>query len=333
MAIGEVMHRRQLKAVALAVPFVAALSLGSTAGATSLAAIPCDVTALNNAIIAANNNTGPHTIRLAPKCVYNVLTPASTGGLGPNALPLITGTVTLLGNKTTIRRDPDATEGFRIAQIDGPGGRLTVEGVTATGGGYLDYAGTYLPTDGGTLILKHSTVTNSTANQGGAIFVNQSSTLEMYNSVVRDSAAQRGGAIYNGPGSTTLLQKTKLVRNQATELGGGLFTAGVSTTIKNSHIDDNRAFQQGGGIYNDRAPLTISSTTITDNRAGTTGGGIANDGTTTLTDTKVRRNIALNGGGVWQGPSGGSLTLVRSRIVENTPNNCRPVGSIPGCTN
>ncbi|WP_327413394.1 hypothetical protein [Streptomyces sp. NBC_01233] len=328
------MHRRQLKAAALVVPVVAALSLGNTADATSLAAIPCDVTALNNAIVAANDNTGPHTIRLAPRCVYNVLTPASTGGLGPNALPLITGTVTLLGNKTTIRRDPDAAEGFRIAQIDGPGGRLTVEGVTATGGGYLDYAGTYLPTDGGTLILKHSTVTNSTANQGGAIFVNQSSTLEMYDSVVRDSAGQRGGAIYNGPGSTTLLQKTKVVRNQATELGGGVFTAGVSMTIKNSHIDDNRAFQQGGGIYNDRSPLDISSTTIADNRAGQTGGGIANDGTTTLTDTKVRRNIALNGGGVWQGTSAGTaLTLVRSRIVENTPNNCRPVGSVPGCTN
>lgn len=162
--------------------------------------------------------------------------------------------------------------------------------------------------------------------------MNQSSTLEIHDSVVRDSAAQQGGAIYNGPGSTTLLQKTKVVRNQATELGGGIFTAGVSLTIKNSHIEGNRAFQQGGGIYNDRAPMDISSTTIADNRAGQTGGGIANDGTTTLTDTKVRRNIALNGGGVWQGPSGGSLTLVRSRIVENTPNNCRPVGAVPGCT-
>ncbi|MER6255904.1 right-handed parallel beta-helix repeat-containing protein [Streptomyces sp. NPDC001584] len=327
------MQRRRLKAAALVVPVVAALGLGNTAGATSLAAIPCDVTALNNAIDAANNNTGPHTIRLAPKCVYNVLTPASTGGLGPNALPRITGTVTLLGDKTTIRRDPDATEGFRIAEVDGPDGRLTIEGVTATGGGYLDYAGTYLPRSGGTLILKHSTVTNSTANVGGAIVVDLSSTLEIHDSVVRDSAAQRGGAIYNGPGSTTLLQKTKVVRNQATELGGGIFTAGVSLTIKNSHIEGNRAFQQGGGIYNDRAPMDISSTTIADNRAGQTGGGIANDGTTTLTDTKVRRNIALNGGGVWQGPSGGSLTLVRSRIVENTPNNCRPVGAIPGCTN
>ncbi|MFD1274141.1 hypothetical protein ACFQ51_28195 [Streptomyces kaempferi] len=121
-------------------PIVAVLGTGSAAGAEPLASIPCKVTALNNAIVAANNNTGPHTIRLAPKCVYNVTTPASTGGLGANALPRITGTVTLLGHNTTIRRDPDVSDGVRIAEIDGPNGRLTVDGVTATGGGYLDYA-------------------------------------------------------------------------------------------------------------------------------------------------------------------------------------------------
>lgn len=327
------MRRPRLKAVAWAVPVVAVLGLAGPVDAAPLAAIPCDVTALNNAIIAANNNTGPQTIRLARKCVYNVLTPASTGGLGANALPKITGTVTLLGNQTTIRRDPDAADSFRIAQIDGPNGRLTVEGVTATGGGYLDYAGTYLPTDGGTLILRRSTVTNSTANQGGAIYVNQGSTLEIYDSVLRDSAAQRGGAISNGPGSTTLLQKTRVLGNQATELGGGIFTAGTSLTIKNSHIGGNRAFQQGGGIYNDRAPMNISSTTIANNRAGDLGGGIANDGTTTLTNSQVRHNVALNGGGVWQGADASALGLVNSRIVDNTPNNCRPVGAVPGCTN
>lgn len=165
--------------------------------------------------------------------------------------------------------------------------------------------------------------------------MNQSSTLEMYDSVVRDSAGQRGGAIYNGPGSTTLLQKTKVVRNQATELGGGVFTAGVSMTIKNSHIDDNRAFQQGGGIYNDRSPLDISSTTIADNRAGQTGGGIANDGTTTLTDTKVRRNIALNGGGVWQGTSMRHRPDPRQEPDRREHAQQLPqlVGSVPGCTN
>ncbi|WP_405529055.1 hypothetical protein OG592_14025 [Streptomyces avidinii] len=239
---------------------VALLGIGSAAGAELQVSIPCDVTALNYAIVAANNNTGPHTIRLAPGCVYNVQTPASAGGLGANALPRITGTVTLLGRHTTIRRDPDATDGFRIAEINGPNGRLTVEGVTATGGGYLEYA------------------------------------------------------------------------NQATAFGGGIFTAGISPSIKNSRIGANRAFDQGGGIYNDRAPMDVSSTTIADNRAGLMGGGIANYGSSTLTKSTVRRNSALNGGGIWQAPSPSVLTLVNSRITNNTPNNCRPVGSVPGCT-
>ncbi|MFE2692785.1 hypothetical protein [Streptomyces mirabilis] len=155
------------------------------------------------------------------------------GGLGANALPQITGTVTLLGHNTTVRRDPDASDGFRIAEIDGPHGRLTVDSVTATGGGYLEYAGTYLPTDGATLILRHSTVTNSTANQGGA-------------------------------------------------------------------------FEQGGGI--------------------------ANYGSSTLTKTVVQHNSALNGGGIWQAPSPSVLNLVNSQIVDSAPSNCRPVGSVPGCT-
>jgi hypothetical protein len=84
-------------------PIVVVLSLGSAAGADPLASIPCDVTALNNAIVAANNNTGPHTIRLAARCVYNVHTPASTGGLGDNALPKITGTVTLADGTSKLR--------------------------------------------------------------------------------------------------------------------------------------------------------------------------------------------------------------------------------------
>lgn len=74
------MLRRQLRAVALTVPIAAVLGMGSVASAEPQVSIPCDVTALNNAIVAANNNTGPHTIRLAPKCVYNVTNPASTGG-------------------------------------------------------------------------------------------------------------------------------------------------------------------------------------------------------------------------------------------------------------
>ncbi|MFF1742126.1 hypothetical protein [Streptomyces mirabilis] len=62
------------------------------------------------------------------------------------------------------------------------------------------------------------------------------------------------------------------------------------------------------------------------------GGGIASYGSSTLTKTVVRHNSALNGGGIWQAPSPSVLNLVNSQIVDSAPSNCRPVGSVPGCT-
>ncbi|MGW3046356.1 hypothetical protein ACWC9T_41805 [Kitasatospora sp. NPDC001159] len=326
------MRRRRVKTLALAVPALTLLGFTGTAHAQSEVSVPCnDIAALDQAITNANNNTGPNTIRLASRCVYTISSPASTGGLGPNALPQVTGTVTLLGRDTTIRRDPDASTGFRIAEIDGPNGYLTVEGITATGGGYLEYAGAYLPTNGARLTLRHSAVTNSIANNGGAVFVNGGSTLEVTDSVFKDDSAIQGGAIYNGPGSTTRLTGTTIKGNHATEHGGGIFDAGDSLVINDSEISHNSAFNNGGGIYNDRHPMQVTSTRIESNHAGLLGGGIYNAGTSTLTTSSVEGNSAGNGGGIWQDALG-SMTLVRSRVVHNTPNNCRPIGSVPGCT-
>ncbi|MFF8946291.1 hypothetical protein ACF1A5_29275 [Streptomyces sp. NPDC014864] len=325
------MSRRHLRALSLAVPVLILSGLTATASAQPGVYVPCnDVAALDAAIIAANNNTGPNTIRLAPRCVYTISTPASTGGLGPNALPQITGTVTLLGRDTTIRRDPDASTAFRIAEIDGSGGHLTLEGITATNGGYLDYAGAFMPLSGATLTLRHSAVTNNIANQGGAIFVNQSSHLEIFDSVLSDNSSQQGGAIYNGPGSTTRLSGVRLEENHAAAFGGALFDAGNTLTVDNSTISRNSAFYSGGGIYNDRHPMQVTSTRIESNHAGLIGGGIYNAGTSTLTDSVVQGNSANTGGGIYQDTLG-IMTLVRSRVVHNTPNNCRPIGTVPHC--
>jgi hypothetical protein len=51
-----------------------------------------------------------------------------------------------------------------------------------------------------------------------------------------------------------------------------------------------------------------------------------------LKNSVVRRNSALNGGGIWQDPVLGSVTLLTTKVVENTPNNCRPAGLVNGCT-
>ena len=59
--------------------------------------------------------------------------------------------------------------------------------------------------------------------------------------------------------------------------------------------------------------------------AGNDGGGINNleESDLTLEDTKVKRNRADNGGGVF---SEGSLSAIASQIVNNNPNNCVHTG-------
>jgi len=42
--------------------------------------------------------------------------------------------------------------------------------------------------------------------------------------------------------------------------------------------------------------------------------------------------VATNaqGGGIFN--SGSTVTLVASLVTQNSPNNCRPPGSVPGCS-
>ncbi len=65
------------------------------------------------------------------------------------------------------------------------------------------------------------------------------------------------------------------------------------------------------------------------------GGGFSNAwGATTLTRSGISGNrvtgATAEGGGIF---NAGSVTLDGGAVTGNTPNNCRPMGSIGGCTN
>ncbi|MEV6841533.1 hypothetical protein AB0N17_45065 [Streptomyces sp. NPDC051133] len=76
------------------------------------------------------------------------------------------------------------------------------------------------------------------------------------------------------------------------------------------------------------APLIDSR--VTANTADTNGGGIFNVGTLTLTRSMLGHNTAgAQGGGIY---NDGTAQLRGSRVVANTPDNCFPPGTVPGCT-
>jgi hypothetical protein len=83
------------------------------------------------AVLDAANQTGiATTITLAAGATFDFTHPDNFSD-GVNALPVITGTVTILGNNDTIERTGSA--GFRLFDV-AAGGSLTLEGLTLTGG-------------------------------------------------------------------------------------------------------------------------------------------------------------------------------------------------------
>ena len=87
--------------------------------------MPCTQTALVGAVTAANA-AGGGTINLTPWCRYAL----TTANNGENGLPVVTTRIGVNGNGATI----DGTKTVRVFEVDGPGGNLTLNNVTVTGG-------------------------------------------------------------------------------------------------------------------------------------------------------------------------------------------------------
>ena len=134
--------------------FLAAAPAQAAAGGS----VPCSSAALIAAITAANA-AGGGTINLAAGCTY-ALTAADNG---ENGLPVIATRIGVNGNGATI----DGTKTVRVLEVDGPGGNLSLQNVTITGGS-ADNGGGIENLDG-TVTLNHSQVTGNAATLRGAV--------------------------------------------------------------------------------------------------------------------------------------------------------------------
>ncbi|GAA1676623.1 hypothetical protein [Streptomyces yatensis] len=309
---------------------LAVLPTGSASAAEDIQVRCNDIPGLVDAIDQAN--TSGARITLAPRCTYTLTTPDNPD----DGLPEITGEVTISGNGSTIRRDPDATEDFRIFHV----------------------------VSGGTLTLKSLTVSGGVSSGSGGGALNEQGTLNLDDATFKDNLADTGGGVSNDGGQLSL-DRTKVERNTATSFGGGVLnTSDGTTTMKHGSLFKNRALTsngggfenqlgtaslesvsirgntgiEGGGVRNvNNSTLNLKSTTLKDNIA-VRGGGLSNfssplgTATATLVDSLVTRNTAITAGGGIDNQAG-QVTLTNTKVIDNTPDNCAPEGSVPGCTN
>ena len=102
--------------------------------------------------------------------------------------------------------------------------------------------------------------------------------------------------------------------------------------LDESSLTGNRASINGGGLNTQASGVSrITQSQFVDNVSGGLGGGMSNLGTTTLYGTSVRFNTGSRGGGIATGNA--NVTLNKSIVTSNTPDNCNPLNTILGCVN
>ncbi len=296
------------------------------------------------AAINAANGGGGGIINLAPRCSY-ALSSADNGDpttSGANGLPVITSQININGNDTTIAANDTS---FRVFEVDGPGGNLTLQGLIITGGNSL-FGGGILNAEGA-VTLDHSGVTGNTGQMGGGgiasgvvnpAHLGPIGTLTLNFSQVNGNSALGGGGggILNHAGTLTL-NFSQVSGNTSAGGGGGIAsgtgnggTAGGSTLkLFFSQVNDNTSTggptAGAGGIANG-GTATITLSQVNGNAApGSYGAGILNHGTMTINFGEVNNNTGLSGGvgggianvdfGV---PNSGVLTVNLSQVNNNS---------------
>ena len=201
-------------------------------------------------------------------------------------------------------------------------------------------------------------ISDNTAFGGGAGgILNRAGMLTVSHSRITGNTGPGGGGIATGPGnssgtgSITVVDHSQIDHNTANaqeESGGGGIANGGVLRVDHSDISDNTApGLAGGGLLNHGSSATLDHSSVTRNTADL-GAGIANVSfppevgpagpapQLTLSHTDVTGNVATtDGGGIFNFSFGGpvgTVTLDKSNVSGNTPDNCAPPGAVPGCT-
>jgi hypothetical protein len=185
---------------------------------------------------------------------------------------------------------------------------FTIEDASSSGnGGAVD--------DAGAASLAEMTISDCTAADGGAVYVENGATLSVSQSVFDDDSGYVGGAIAN-----------------AIYLNSGTVTVTTSSFVGDAAGDDGGAIDNGDSLNlaDATAPgfgsLTVSSTTFKSDTAGNDGGAIDSsdnwgDGSLTVATSKFKENKAgADGGAIDSGDnnSAESLSIASTSFVDDT---------------
>jgi hypothetical protein len=290
------------------------LSVGAATAGSSAMSVPCGGQAALVAAIDAANSAGGGTLNLARHCEYD-LTSADNG---ENGLPVVTTPIQVIGHDATI----DGTGSVRVFEVDGPGGSLSLDDLTITGGSAADFGGG-IANLGGTVTLFDTDVTgNSAGIAGGGIASATFDPSSVAHLMLRRSSVT-GNAQTEGPS-----------QDQNGGLGGGgIANVDGTAMLYRTRVNGNTAqgFVGGGIASGDylgtggQTVLNLYRSQVDHNVAPHAGGGGIQNllGFANVNRSEVDGNTSLNGGGISSGNQGSpngtaELRVVHSEVEGNT---------------
>ena len=256
-----------------------------------------------------------------------------TGG----ALTLTFDGVTLKGNSSYPTSDTHTTAvSFVCGGIDSSAASLTVDGITITechssgssADGVADGTGIRATGD---LTLINCNITNNIngadfggcSTSGGGVAVNNGSGLKLIvesctftgnkTTTWSGTAANSGAGIYFNSANGKIMLRNSNISDSEASFGGGLFIGGADCNLTMSAtVFENNTAIRGGGVYVEAGTAYLNGNTVIENcsakrvamagggmTAGGTGGGIhvTRDGNLEMTDVEIRDNYAESTGG------------------------------------
>jgi uncharacterized repeat protein (TIGR01451 family) len=215
--------------------------------------------------------SGLDQIILPAGAVFTLTDPAIGAPFGNTGLPAITSLTALRGNGATIESGNAcnfdgslARSEFRLFLLRS--GALGLDDLTLANG-CADGAGSArdggaVYVEGGVLIARNTTVRDSRARRGGAIF-NLGSTL-VQTGTLSGNSATFGGAMFNG--ATATLSNATVSGNTTASLGGAAFIdPGGVLNIEQSTFNGTGA-PASNGIYSSLATVNLKNTILNNTR-------------------------------------------------------------------
>ncbi len=250
---------------------------------------------LREAIALSNENEGEDTINfdssLSGGTIAITQTETNPRGGQSNQELNITDSVNIVGLGDENLTIDGLSAGNSIFNIEGDNSDVTIEGLTIANGNAAqfffndsDSGGAFDLKTNGDFTLKDSTIRDSSANYGGAIY--GSGQLNIIGSTIESngggSSAQfaTGNAVITGFGEANIIDST-ISNNDGSGVSGGRLN------ITNSTISGN----QNAGVYHSSTEnTTISNSTVTNNEVGILSRASSAPGNITITSSIVADN-------------------------------------------